>query len=298
MSPCPPHNRAEPTCPLCQFSGLLALSFILDFFWQTSSETNGFCRFLLLVNWCLKPITLLAALGHLRQRGQPTFAFPGGISLPTNFSLPGGYPTGGQSQTGECPPGWLRSCGRQRVAQLTTTPHLSQSGTRSRSLATSPRRPTSSSLKASTTTHSSSSSRPLTRPRSTSPRARDRATTPSSETHCRVRVLACNHPCGSTRRIHPRRDPRNTRLTPPGWVDARSSRVQLLGRNAPRTTPVSPSRKQASGERCAQAGRATARQRNHFKHKILASKAQDAKHANLPFQRSLALYSGQSTPYS
>lgn len=34
----------------------------------------------------LQPITLLAALGNLRQRGESTF------SLPSNFSLPGSFP--------------------------------------------------------------------------------------------------------------------------------------------------------------------------------------------------------------
>lgn len=165
---------------------------MLDFFWQTSSETNGLCRFLLLVNWCIKPITLLAALGHLRQRGQPTFALPGGISLPTSFTLPGSFPGGGQSQTGKL----LERCD-MRVAvteQVGADPVSlgSQCGTRSRRVDTSLLRLTSSNLRATTTRLSSSRPR---RPRLlTLPARRDKDTTPSSERSLCARLAMLSVP--------------------------------------------------------------------------------------------------------
>ncbi|KAM0755577.1 hypothetical protein T439DRAFT_320272 [Meredithblackwellia eburnea MCA 4105] len=85
-----------------QFSGLLALSFLLDLFWLMSSwrhMSSGFAILLILGNFFLKPITLLAALGHLRQRGEPTF------SLPTGFSIPGSFPPNSQRETVWSAPG-------------------------------------------------------------------------------------------------------------------------------------------------------------------------------------------------
>lgn len=46
-----------------------------------------------------QPVTLLAALGHLRQRGESTFALPS--SFPGGFSLPGSFPPTNPRETGQ-----------------------------------------------------------------------------------------------------------------------------------------------------------------------------------------------------
>ena len=49
-----------------------------------------------------QPVTLLSALGHLRARGEPTFALPS--SFPGGFSLPGSFPPSNNArETGKCP---------------------------------------------------------------------------------------------------------------------------------------------------------------------------------------------------
>ena len=49
------------------------------------ADSSSLAVLLTVANMVLKPVTLLSALGQLRQRGEPT------------FSMPGGFPFGNQS---------------------------------------------------------------------------------------------------------------------------------------------------------------------------------------------------------
>ncbi|GAA5859710.1 hypothetical protein JCM1840_006420 [Sporobolomyces johnsonii] len=66
-------------------------SFLLDLLWLIGPGEWGVLIFL---NLLLKPITILAALGQLRQRGESTFGVNGGFSLPAGISdrIPGSFP--------------------------------------------------------------------------------------------------------------------------------------------------------------------------------------------------------------
>lgn len=92
-----------------QFTAILALSVVLDIFWLFSGwrhESSGLAVFCIICNWVLKPITVLAALGDLRSRGEPTFAgLPGSLPNPIGHLRDqggfGGFGGGsGHSQTG------------------------------------------------------------------------------------------------------------------------------------------------------------------------------------------------------
>lgn len=84
---------------LRNFSGLYGLSFFLDFSWLLKNETNWLAWLLIVVNFLLKPITLISVLGSLREHGHATFALPGNFSVP---GMPGGFPPrqsgGGESR--------------------------------------------------------------------------------------------------------------------------------------------------------------------------------------------------------
>ncbi|ORY85343.1 hypothetical protein BCR35DRAFT_302811 [Leucosporidium creatinivorum] len=75
------------------FSLLFGVSALLDFFWLVGGNTpSTLAWFLIVLNFLLKPVTLLSALGHLRERGHH-FDLPGGFSIPgTNNGGSGGFP--------------------------------------------------------------------------------------------------------------------------------------------------------------------------------------------------------------
>lgn len=85
-----------------QFLALLVTSFFLDVIWfyAWSAERVGTIAWLLIVvNFLLKPVTLLAGLGNLRQRGQSAFgdAENGGFG-----GLPGSGGGPGESRLPAC----------------------------------------------------------------------------------------------------------------------------------------------------------------------------------------------------
>ncbi|GAA5920773.1 hypothetical protein JCM1841_004182 [Sporobolomyces salmonicolor] len=84
-------NSAEAIRTETQFVLVLGGSFLLDLLWLVGPGEWGVLIFL---NLLLKPVTLLAALGQLRQRGESTFGVNGGFSLPAGISdrIPGGFP--------------------------------------------------------------------------------------------------------------------------------------------------------------------------------------------------------------
>ncbi|KAI5480874.1 hypothetical protein MNV49_006683 [Pseudohyphozyma bogoriensis] len=83
-----------------EFAAILAGSFILDLFWFMSHDGHvaWLGMLLILMNFVLKPVTLLASLGNLRQRGEPTF------NIPTGFSIPGSFPPRPSETVWQAPP--------------------------------------------------------------------------------------------------------------------------------------------------------------------------------------------------
>ncbi|KAK4054845.1 hypothetical protein OIV83_000769 [Microbotryomycetes sp. JL201] len=75
------------------FTTLFGASFLLDFLWLLQYGTGTLAWLLIVANFLLKPISLISALGHLREQGHATFNLPS--------SLPGGLPGGFPPRSGE-----------------------------------------------------------------------------------------------------------------------------------------------------------------------------------------------------
>ncbi|KAM0793194.1 hypothetical protein ACM66B_000665 [Microbotryomycetes sp. NB124-2] len=75
------------------FSALFGGSFLLDFLWLLQYSTGTLAWLLIVANFLLKPITLISALGHLREQGHATFNLPS--------SLSGGFAGGFPPRSGE-----------------------------------------------------------------------------------------------------------------------------------------------------------------------------------------------------
>ncbi|SCV68455.1 BQ2448_576 [Microbotryum intermedium] len=85
------HHADDGGDSIRQFAALYAFSFFLDALWLLSNQTYTATWFFIVVNFLLKPVTLLSTLGHLRQRGYATFNLPGGFSLPGASDHFGGH---------------------------------------------------------------------------------------------------------------------------------------------------------------------------------------------------------------
>ncbi|KAK4058078.1 hypothetical protein OIO90_000817 [Microbotryomycetes sp. JL221] len=75
------------------FTALYGGSFLLDFLWLLQYTTGSLAWLLIVANFLLKPITLISALGHLREQGHATWNLPS--------SLPGGFPGSFPPRSGE-----------------------------------------------------------------------------------------------------------------------------------------------------------------------------------------------------
>ncbi|GAA6001920.1 hypothetical protein JCM10207_002380 [Rhodosporidiobolus poonsookiae] len=82
------------------FVAVTGLSFILDLVWFVSNSTHGFARILILLNFLLKPVTIMSALSHLRSNGESGFSFQGSIPAGLAERIPGSFPPFGHRQQG------------------------------------------------------------------------------------------------------------------------------------------------------------------------------------------------------
>ncbi|GAA5849967.1 hypothetical protein JCM8547_000966 [Rhodosporidiobolus lusitaniae] len=89
------------------FVAVTGASMLLDFIWFVSNSTHGLARILILLNFFLKPITLMSTLSQLSSRGEGfssgNFSLPGGLA----DRISGGFPPfGGQSGHGQSETVW------------------------------------------------------------------------------------------------------------------------------------------------------------------------------------------------
>ncbi|TCD71524.1 hypothetical protein EIP91_008905 [Steccherinum ochraceum] len=91
----------EATESLKIFSGMTAISVVLDIIWMSVNPQNWFIRVLTVVVLILKFPTALAALASLRQRGAQFngLGFRGSdLAGATVWSMPGGFTSGGDRE--------------------------------------------------------------------------------------------------------------------------------------------------------------------------------------------------------